>query len=450
MGDKRIYRFPLLLSVGLPLLGLFGCSGTAPAPTPPAAQPVAVAPPPPKPVTRPVTNQTVMLGIDVLEADGFSAVRGKRIGLLTHPAGVNRRGERTIDVLRRANQTKLVALFAPEHGLYGTEKASVNIGDSTDRRTGLPVYSLHGHNRKPTKAQLQGLDALVIDLQDIGVRSYTFNVAMRYAMDACFTHGVEVIVLDRPNPLGGLKVDGPLLDRELMSGVGAFRMPYVHGLTIGELARKAATTPGVLDVPESVRQKGRLKVVQMRGWRRSMRWSETGLTYIPTSQLVPDFSAVIGYAMVGLGCEGNKFSHGLGPAYPYRGISYPGKTADQLQKDLSALRLPGLRFSKVAVNDRNGRPTTGVFVEVTDWADWNPTELSFHLMRLACRYDPPNPFARLTDAQLRSFNIHVGSLAWGQALRREGARIDVNAWYRRWREQALAYQAESRRFWLYN
>jgi uncharacterized protein YbbC (DUF1343 family) len=289
----------------------------------------------------------------------------------------------------------------------------------------------------------------VIDLQDIGVRSYTFNVVMRYAMDACFTHGVEVIVLDRPNPLGGLKVDGPLLDRELMSGVGAFRVPYVHGLTIGELARMAATAPGVLDVPEDVRAKGRLSVVPMRGWRRSMRWSETGLTFVQTSQLVPDFAAVIGYAMVGLGCEGNRFSHGLGPAYPYRGIAFPGKSPDQLQKDLTALRLPGLRFSKVSINDRKGQPTTGVFVEVTDWADWNPTELSFHMMRLACRYDPPNPFAKLTPTEFRSFNIHVGSLAWGNALRAEGARIDVEGWIRRWKEQARSYQAETKKFWIY-
>jgi uncharacterized protein YbbC (DUF1343 family) len=443
---------------------MFGCSASQPPTPPPAPAPVITAaptPPKPRPLFPPSTESTqpqivfptagnpIMLGIDVLEADNYAAVRGKRIGLLTHPAGVNRRGVSTIDVLRRAKQTKLVALFAPEHGLYGTEKASTNIADTVDRRTGLPVYSLHGQNRKPTKAQLSQLDALVIDLQDIGVRSYTFNVVMRYAMDACFTHGVEVIVLDRPNPLGGLKVDGPILDRELMSGVGAFRVPYVHGLTIGELARMAATAPGVLDVPEDVRLKGRLTVLPMRGWRRDMRWSETGLTFVQTSQLVPDFAAVIGYAMVGLGCEGNRFSHGLGPAYPYRGIAFPGKSADQLQKDLTAMRLPGLQFSKVSVNDRKGQPTTGVFVQVTDWAEWNPTELSFHMMRLACRYDPPNPFAKLTAAEFRSFNIHVGSLAWGNALRAEGARIDVEGWLRRWREQARAYQAETRKYWLY-
>ena len=466
-GAARIFSIPNLLSGFVLLLGLFGCSASQPpraasAPAPTAA-PVAAAvtaapqrplfnPPPEIPHDSPIKPAPIfpiMLGIDVLEADGFAALKGKRIGLLTHPAGVNRRGVSTVDVLRRAPNTKLIALFAPEHGLYGTEKASVNIPDGIDRRTGLPVYSLHGQNRRPTKAQLKELDALVIDLQDIGVRSYTFNVAMRYAMESCFTHGVEVIVLDRPNPLGGLKVDGPLLDRELMSGVGAFRIPYVHGLTMGELARMAATAPGVLEIPEEVRRKGRLTVLPMRGWRRSMRWSETGLKFVPTSQLVPDFAAVIGYAMVGLGCEGNKFSHGLGASYPYRGIAYPGKTPEQLQKDLTALRLPGIRFSKVSVTDRNGKPTTGVFVEVTDWADWNPTELSFHMMRLACRYDPPNPFAKLTAAQLRSFNIHVGSLAWGGALRAQGAQVDVEAWVSRWREQAKVYQAATKKYWLY-
>ncbi len=437
--------FPLVV----PLLGLFGCSASQPPVKPPPRavfqNPIAnPAPEKPVPVAQPI-----MLGIDVLEADGFAAVRGKRIGLLTHPAGVNRRGVSTIEVLRRAPGVRLVALFAPEHGLYGTEKASTNIPDTVDRRTGLPVYSLHGAQRKPTKAQLKGLDALVIDLQDIGVRSYTFNVAMRYAMDSCFLHGVEVIVLDRPNPLGGLKVDGPPLDRELMSGVGAFRVPYVHGLTMGELATMAARAPRVLDVPEDVRARGRLTVIPMRGWTRQMRWSETGLTFVPTSQLVPDFSAVIGYAMVGLGCEGNRFVHGIGPAYPFRGISYPGKTPDQLQKDLSALRLPGLRFSKVSATDRRGQPANGVYVEVIDWDAWNPSELSFHLMRLPCRYEGANPFAKLTPTQFRSFNIHVGSLAWGEALRTQGARVDVEGWIRRWREQARVYQEESKKYWLY-
>lgn len=447
-SQRTLSFLPLL---GLLLAGFLGCAADKQAPT----RPVAVTPPPAAaPTVVPASAAgpfPVMLGIDVLEAEGFAAVRGKRIGLLTHPAGVNRRGVSTIEVLRRAPQVSLVALFAPEHSLYGDVRAGENFDDAIDQRTGLPVYSLHGDNRKPTPAQLKGLDALVIDLQDIGVRSYTFNVTMRYALEACFTAGVEVVLLDRPNPLGGLKVDGPSLDPEWMSGVGAFRVPYVHGLTMAELARMAATAPGVLAVPEEVRAKGRLTVVPMRGWRRHMRWPETGLRFVPTSPLVQDFAAVVGYAMVGLGCEYSGFKHGLGPSYPFRGLSFRGKNADVLIRDLTALNLPGLGFRKVSVPaaNGNGQAVTGVYVEVTDWDDWNPTELSFHLMRLACVYDPPNPFAKLAARESRSFNIHVGSTAWWNALRRDGARVDVAAFRQDWRQRAAIYQQQTRRYWLY-
>lgn len=443
--------------VVFPLLALMACSARK-NPVPPAAPatPVtspAVAPAPSAPVASvPATPQViypVMLGIDVLEETGFRAVAGKKIGLLTHQAGVNRRGESTIDVLRRAPQTKLVALFAPEHSLSGQVKASVNFGDEVHVPTGLPVYSLHGKNRKPTAAQLKNLDAVVIDLQDIGVRSYTFTVAMRYTMDACFMAGVEVIVLDRPNPLGGLKVDGPSLDKELMSGVGAFRIPYVHGLTMGELARIAAMMPGVLDVPESVRVKGRLTIVPMRGWKRSMRWPETGLRFVPTSPMIQDFAAVIGYAMVGLGCEYSGFKHGVGRDHPFRGISFKGKTPEQLTADLTALKINGVGFRKINGSSVDGKPASALYVEIANWDLWEPTQLSFELMRLACRYNPPNPFAKLNAQNTRSFNIHVGSMAWWNALKRDGAQVDLEGFRAEWTRLNSVYQQNTRRYWLY-
>ena len=451
---------PLLL-LGLLFVGLIGCSSRsapvkamAPAPVKPAApsipaKPSGSAPQAPATPVRPVSVYPVMLGIDVLAADNFAALQGKRIALLTHAAGVNRTGRSTIDILFKAPGVKLVSLFAPEHGLDGQIKASVNFGDSVHTATGLPVYSLHGANRKPTKAQLKDIDALVVDLQDIGVRSYTFNVAMRYAMDACFTYGVEVVVLDRPNPLGGLKVDGPHLDREWMSGVGAFRIPYVHGLTIGELARIAASAPGVLDVPESVRTKGKLTVIPMRGWRRSMRWPETGLKFVPTSPLVQDFPAAVGYAMTGLGCEFSGFKHGAGKDYPFRAISFKGKTPAQLKADLERLSIAGLTYRLVTVNDAAGKPVNSLYIEVSDWNAWRPTELSFELMRLACVYDPPNPFAKLGSKDARSFNIHVGSTAWWQALVRDGAKIDLAAFEADWARRCAIYQQLTRRYWLY-
>ncbi|MEI6860748.1 MAG: DUF1343 domain-containing protein, partial [Verrucomicrobiota bacterium] len=232
---RPVRPFSRLIAFALVCAGLFGVTScrtpNSPAPGEPAQPAVPTLPSSPAVPPAQATVFPVMLGIDVLEAKGFDTVIGKRIGLLTHAAGVNRRGESTVDVLARAPGVRLVALFAPEHGIRGDVKAGAEVRDTTDPRTRLPVYSFYGNNLARAKERLTGLDALVIDLQDIGVRSYTFNVSMRDALEACFERGVEVIILDRPNPLGGLKVDGPLLDREWFSGVGAFRIPYVHGLT---------------------------------------------------------------------------------------------------------------------------------------------------------------------------------------------------------------------------
>jgi uncharacterized protein YbbC (DUF1343 family) len=393
----------------------------------------------------------VMLGIDVLAADNFAPIAGKRVGLLTHPAGVNRFGVPTVEVLRKAPNVKLVALFGPEHGIYGDAPAGENISDTIDRRTGLPAYSLYGKHNRPTKEQLKLIDVLVIDLQDIGVRSYTYNVCMRYAIEACFENCVEVIVLDRPNPLGGLKVDGPILDREWMnSGVGAYQIPYVHGLTIGEIANMAASTPGMLAIDERTRRQGRLTIIPMRGWRRSMRWPETGLRFTPTSPKIQDFPACVGYAMTGLGCQIGGFSHGVGEQFPFRGISFNGLPTDTLLKELNALRIPGVTFRKISVTTKNGRPANGIYVEVTDWNSWRPTELSFQLMRLACRLTNGNPFAKASATQARSFNIHTGSTEWWNAIRRDGANVNVEAFVKTWEQRDQAYQQQTRPFWLYN
>jgi uncharacterized protein YbbC (DUF1343 family) len=469
-GQKRLLPLQNLLAWFILLLGLFGCSASEPPAQPSRpATPMAATPPlfkPPQPAApapaTPATPFPVMLGIDVLESQGFAAVKGKRLGLLTHPAGVNRRGESTVNVLRRAPGVKLVALFGPEHGIYADVKAEIHIANSIDARTGLPVYSVYGQTRKPTPAMLKGLDAMVVDLQDVGTRSYTYVSAMLYTMAACFENNVEVIVLDRPNPLGGYKADGPPLDAQWKSYVGAFRVPYVHGLTIGELARMAKESPGVMQVPnainvsEAVRAKGKLTVIPMRGWRRSMRWPETGLKWVPTSPMVQDFSAVVGYAMVGLGTYFHLdpkvrfdlgFRHGVGPQYAFRGISHKTVKSDVIERELRAMNLPGLSFRRVSVPGKNGRPETGVYIEVSDWDDWNPTELSFHLMRLACKFDPKNPLRTAGDPS--GFLRHMGSTAFFEALKRDGARTNVEAWFKQWQEQAKIYQQQSRKFWLY-
>jgi uncharacterized protein YbbC (DUF1343 family) len=391
-----------------------------------------------------------MLGIDVLEAGDFAQIRGKRIGLLTHPAGVNRAGVSTIEVLRRAPGVKLVALFGAEHGIYGELQNGRIYGDHPDTRTGLIVHSLYNGSktRRPTAAQLQGLDALVIDLQDIGSRSYTFVSAMKAAMEGCFLNNVEVIVLDRPNPLGGLKVDGPPMDPQWTSYVGDFPVPYVHGLTIGELARMAKFQAGVLQVPEDVRARGRLTVVPMRGWRRAMRWPETGLTWVPTSPLIPDFSAVAGYPMTGLGSELSGFV--TSREFPFRGISHKNIKPEVLERDLEAFHVPGIQFRRVSVlNPRTGLPGSALYVEITDWDEWHPTELNFYLMKLACRHQAKNPFASLSAPEANLFQKLTGSPAFFKDIAAHGSRIDVGAYLREWQVRDAAFQEESRRYWLY-
>jgi uncharacterized protein YbbC (DUF1343 family) len=446
MFRRLLVATTLLCASAAALLLAPGCASKPAKPVPPVVPPPVVRPPEPEPEAP---LPPVMLGIDVLEADRFAAVAGKKIGLLTHPAGVNRRGQSTIDVLHHARNVQLLVLFSPEHGINGNGKAGDNIADSVDPRTKLPVYSLHGKFRKPTKEMLKGLDAVVIDLQDIGSRSYTFISCLRWTMEACFENNVEVIVLDRPNPLGGLKVDGPPLDPEWVSYVGAFRVPYVHGLTIGELARMAKDAPGVLPVSEKVRAKGRLTVIPMRGWTRRMLWPDTGLRWIPTSPLVQDFNAVLGYAMVGLGTELGGFKHGIGTFYAFRGIGFPKKTPEQLMAELNQYHIPGIRLEKVQGVERDGKVIGGVYVEVSDWDALRPTEISFYMMKTAAKWNVMNPFATASANNQNMFNKLVGSSAWWKALTTQGSRVDVASFIRNWSERAAAYQAASRKYWLY-
>lgn len=400
-----------------------------------------------------------MLGIDVLERQGFAALRGKRVGLLTHPAAVNRFGVPTLEVIHRDKRNKLVALFAGEHGIYGTVPAGDKFEDHVDPATGLKVFSLYtGRTRKPTAAQLASIDVLVIDMQDIGTRSYTFVGSMRLAVEACFENNKEVIILDRPNPLGGLKVSGPPLDAQWINFLAPIQMPYVHGLTMGEIARMAQAEPGMLQVPDAVRQRGKLTVVAMRGWRRSMRWLDTGLAWMPTSPNVATFEAVAGYPMTGLGSQIGGFRHGIGTPHPFRLLTHPAIPQAELLKLLNDRKLPGLRFSPRDITvtppptakDRTPRVVNGVYVEIIDWASWRPTELGLNMMQIAAAASPrSNPFAAASSDDAELFNKHFGSNALWSALRRDGARLDVPGIFAEWERQAQEFQKRSSKYWMY-
>jgi uncharacterized protein YbbC (DUF1343 family) len=238
-----------------------------------------------------------------------------------------------------------------------------------------------------------------------------------------------------------------------MSGVGAFpRMPYVHGLTIGEIARMAKNGSRLISgmaITEEVRTKGKLTVIPMRGWSRSMRWPDTELSWVTTSPNVPTYEAVIGYAMVGLGTQNSGWTWGIGRDYPFRGIGYPRKSPDEIIRALDACKIPGLKFVKRTGLDRDGKNMTGVYVEVDDWDAWHPTELSFHMHRQAAVWSRLNPFAALTSEEIRSFKIHVGSNAWYAALSREGGKVNVPSFLQNWSARAKVYQDETKKFWLY-
>jgi uncharacterized protein YbbC (DUF1343 family) len=446
-----------LSSLGCFLAAFFclcGCQANRASATRAAPAPIAAAPAPPMRLPRVEVPTEVMTGLDVLESGGFVVLKGKRIGLLTHPAGADRRGESAVDVLRRAPGVRLVALFGTEHGIYDNLPASKPYDDQIDPRTGLRIYSLYnGHSHQPSRDQLKGLDALVIDLQDIGVRSYTFAGAMKQAMEGCFENNVEVIVLDRPNPLGGLKVDGPPIDPQCLSKpalVNEFPVPYVHGMTIGELAEFAKDTPGILRVSDSVRRRGRLTVVPMSGWRRAMRWPETGLPWIKTSEFIPDFSAVVGYPMTGLIAYVGHFSSGVGSQYPFRGIYNPLVKSEVVKRELDALHIPGLQFRWVSVpNAHTGKPANGLYIEVTDWDEWRPTELNFQLMRLACRLEPKNPFLFISKGESEVFLRCMGSTTFYRDMAAHGSRVNVEAYLNQWHAEAAAFQERARRFWMY-
>jgi uncharacterized protein YbbC (DUF1343 family) len=289
----------------------------------------------------------VKLGIDVLEENGFDLLRGKRVGLITNQTSVNRHGVKTRMVLKQAPQVNLVALYTPEHGLEGTEKAAVHIATRRDPLTGLIAHSLYGPTRKPTPEMLAGIDVMLFDLQDIGSRSYTYISTMIRAMEACGENGKDFVVLDRPNPLGGLRVQGPPLERQWISFVGQVPTPYVHGMTAGELAQMA-------NAKGWIAKSCRLTVVPVLGWNRGMTWENTGLRWVPTSPNIPKPSSPRYYAATGILGSLSGGDIGIGSDGPFEYVGGPNFDANEFTAYLNSLRLPGVRFTPYTRNGFGG------------------------------------------------------------------------------------------------
>jgi uncharacterized protein YbbC (DUF1343 family) len=387
----------------------------------------------------------VKLGNEVLVEHGFKELAGKRVGLITNPSGVNSRLESTIDVLRNAPGVQLVALFGPEHGIYGDIPAGDKIASRTDARTGLPVHSLYGATRKPTPEMLRGLDALVYDLQDTGCRSYTFISTMGEAMEACGEAGVEFIVLDRPNPLGGVRVEGPLIEQEnLRSFVSRWNVPYVYGLTCGELAQ-------MINDRGWIKKKCKLTIVPLGGWKRTMVWRDTGLPWVPTSPHVPHAESPLFQVATGMLGELGTVSVGVGYTLPFQCVGLPKLDPHAFAAKLNGYHLPGVRFQPLTYKPYyatfKDEMLGGVQVYFTDPAQAPLTALNFYLLE-ALRSLGRDVFADAVKANKKfdMFDKVNGTDATRRALQDGTPAAEIVA---RWKAGEEKFRAERKPYLLY-
>ena len=399
--------------------------------------------------------QTVLTGIDVLEANGFEQLQGKRIGLVTNPTGVDRYLNSTIDVLHSAPGVELVALFGPEHGVRGNAHAGEHVeGQAVDPRTGIPIFSLYGKTRLPSAEQFEGLDAIVYDIQDIGCRSYTYISTMGNVMKVAACEGVEMIILDRPNPLGGLKVEGPGVEDPLISFVGQYNIPYVYGLTPGELAT-LLNEEGMLSVKGTdgldSTVKCRLTVVKMEGWRRGMNFDATGLLWVPSSPHIPTVEAAYLYPATGILGELGVLSIGVGYTLPFGMIACPGMDADLLASRMNALYLPGVLFRPVYATpfygSLKGKEIGGVQIYITDFGAARLSEIQFYAVQVIADMQPDfDPFGAADASRLEMFDKVTGSEEVRKAF---GERYRYEDIFNIWNDFAEKFRKVSEKYYLY-
>ena len=323
-----------------------------------------------------LVTQPALAGIDVLIARDFAPLRGKRVALVTNQTGVTRDGRATVDVLNQAPGVKLVALFAPEHGLRGKVSAGQEVRSGRDAATGLPVYSLYGGTKRPSRSTLRGVQVLVFDLQDIGSRSYTYIATLGQCIKACAEQGIPLVVLDRPNPLGGERIEGNIPAARFRSFVGPYPIPYRYGLTIGELARM------INGQGWESRKKCALTVIPLQGGASAT--TESGLLWVPTSPNIPYSYTPFFYAATGIVGELPSVSVGIGTNAPFELVGAPGLNSVALAAELTRRRLPGCEFRAAQWRPSNGvfrgQRCSGVRISFSDVARAPLTRLNFEVM----------------------------------------------------------------------
>ena len=339
-------------------------------------------------------SPVVKTGVEVLRDRCFEGLVGKKVGLVTNPSGVDRNLVSTIDILFNAPDVELVALYGPEHGVRGDMYAGDKVDNSTDSVTGLPVYSIYGKTRKPTPEMLEGIDIMVYDIQDVGARSYTFISSLGLVMEACGEKGIEVMVLDRPNPLGGNKIEGCCVEPGFYSFVSQYHIPYVYGLTVGELA-KMINEEGMNKGQRGDQQpaKCKLTVVPMSGWKRDMVYEDTGLPWVLPSPNIPFKESSMYYAASGICGELYGFMNiGVGYTLPFQVFASQWLDPEKLKAKLESYELPGVSFRtiwfKPFSGSLKGELIGGLQFFFTDYEKVRLTEIQFMVMQAAAELYP--------------------------------------------------------------
>lgn len=386
----------------------------------------------------------VKTGLEVLKEQNFKILEGKRVGLITNPTGVDNDLRSTIDILHEAKNVKLVALFGPEHGVRGDAHAGDLVGNLNDKVTGLPVYSLYGDTRKATPEMLKGIDVLVYDIQDVGCRSYTFISTMGFAMEAAAENNIEFVVLDRPDPLNGLKVEGNLAEDKFISFVSQFKIPYVYGLTCGELAL-------MLNGEHMIKKPCKLHVVRMEGWKRSMNFIQTGLPWVPTSPQIPDAVSPLFYPVSGILGELEYISEGVGYTIPFQMFGAEWIDAEALAVRMNSLNLPGVRFRpihfKPFFGTGQGKNFQGVQVHMIDYNKAVLSDIQFYVMQeVAAMYPDKAVFKNAREERFDMFDKVSGSDQIRLRFEKNNRFEDIKDY---WYKDVESFRQLSKKYYLY-
>ncbi len=358
------------------------------------------------------------LGVDVLLDEQKDLIEGKRVGLITNPTGVDKDLNSVVDVLHNDPDVNLTKLYGPEHGVRGSAQAGEYVDYYIDDTTGLPVYSLYGETRKPTPEMLENIDVLVFDIQDVGTRFYTYIYTMAYAMEAAQENDIPFVVLDRPNPQGGTKVQGPVLDPAYSSFVGKYPIPLRHGMTVGELAKLFNNE---YDIGAD------LTVVGMNGWKRNMTYDETPLEFVMPSPNMPTTDTATVYPGAAL-IEGTNASEGRGTTKPFELLGAPYVNSTEFAAALNELHLPGVDFRAAsftpAFSKHRGTLSHGVQIHVTHKQSFHPVKTGLHIVKtLHDMYPEDFAFRAENSAGVSFFDYLVGN-GWIREAIEEGKSVE--------------------------